>query len=178
MPYPWPPGQKPPSARSLPGSRSHPADRRSTSAAGRTIPCLRSTAASLLGYTPPSRHLDDVREGIAARIRETDTTLLVCLDDANYLIAAGTYSILLYHLLRLYERWDDIRGAGVFAVTAIFAWTSTPRPTGRCGRSSIPPRSPSCRMRRARSAISSATASGRGSTPEWCRQGSSTSSRG
>ncbi len=113
------PERPPPSARSLPGSRRPPGrSSRSTSTAGRTIPCLRSTAASLLGYTPPSRHLDDAREGIAARIRETDTTLLVCLDDANYLIAAGTYSILLYHLLRLYERWDDIRGAGVFAVTS------------------------------------------------------------
>ena len=77
----------------------------------------RCIAGRLLGYTPPSRHLDDVREGIAARLRETDTILLVCLDDANYLIAAGTYNILLYQLLRLYERWDDIRGAGVFAVT-------------------------------------------------------------
>ena len=78
----------------------------------------RCIAGRLLGYTPPSRHLDDVREGIAARLRETDTILLVCLDDANYLIAAGTYNILLYQLLRLYERWDDIRGAGVFAVTS------------------------------------------------------------
>ena len=112
------PGRPPPSARSLPGLRRPPGrSSRSTSTAGRTIPCLRSTAASLLGYTPPSRHLDDVREGIAARLRETDTILLVCLDDANYLIAAGTYNILLYQLLRLYERWDDIRGAGVFAVT-------------------------------------------------------------
>ncbi len=77
----------------------------------------RCIAGRLLGYIPPSRHLDDIREGIAARLREMDAILRVCLDDANYLVAADTYNILLYPLLRLYERWDDIRGAGVFAVT-------------------------------------------------------------
>ncbi|MFA5614032.1 MAG: AAA family ATPase [Methanoculleus sp.] len=77
----------------------------------------RCIAGHLLGYTPRSRHLDDIREGIAARLVETGAILLVCLDDANYLVAADTYNILLYQLLRLYERWD-VRGAGVFAVTS------------------------------------------------------------
>jgi len=73
----------------------------------------------LLGYAPPptGRHLDEIRQGIAARLQEKDATLLVCLDDANYLVAAGTYNLLLYQLLRLYEKWD-VRGAGVFAVTS------------------------------------------------------------
>ena len=77
----------------------------------------RCISSHLFGYTPPSRHLDDIREGIAARLGEKDARLLVCLDDANYLIPAGTYNILLYQILRLYEKWD-VRGAGVFAVTS------------------------------------------------------------
>ena len=81
----------------------------------------RCIAGHLLGYIPPSRHLDDIREGIAARLREMDAILLVCLDDANYLVAADTYNILLYPLLRLYERWDGIRGAGSLPAQAISA---------------------------------------------------------
>ncbi|CCJ37006.1 Cell division control protein 6 [Methanoculleus bourgensis MS2] len=81
----------------------------------------RCISRHLSGYAPPSRHLDDVREVIAARLRERDARLLVCLDDADYLIAAGTYNVLLYQLLRLYEGWSDLRGAGVFAVTSDLA---------------------------------------------------------
>ncbi len=81
----------------------------------------RSIAKDLLGYASPSRHLDDTREAIAARLGEKDARLLVCLDDANYLIAAGTYNILLYQILRLYEGWEEIRGAVVFAVTSDLA---------------------------------------------------------
>ena len=81
----------------------------------------RCIAKDLLGYASPSRHLDDTREAIAARLGEKDARLLVCLDDANYLIAAGTYNILLYQLLRLYEGWEEIRGAVVFAVTSDLA---------------------------------------------------------
>jgi len=80
----------------------------------------RCISRHLSGYAPPSRHLDDVREMIAARLRERDARLLVCLDDADYLIAAGTYNVLLYQLLRLYEKWD-VRKAGVFAVTSDLA---------------------------------------------------------
>jgi len=80
----------------------------------------RSISRHLFGYAPPSRHLGDIREGIAARLGEKNASLLVCLDDANYLIPAGTYNILLYQLLRLYEKWD-VRGAGVFAVTSDLA---------------------------------------------------------
>jgi archaeal cell division control protein 6 len=52
---------------------------------------------------PPAtgRHLDDIRAAIVARLKEKDANLLVCPDDANYLIAAGTYNLLLYQLLRL-----------------------------------------------------------------------------
>jgi cell division control protein 6 len=46
----------------------------------------RCIAKDLLGYASPSRHLDDTREAIAARLGEKDARLLVCLDDANYLI--------------------------------------------------------------------------------------------
>jgi len=52
----------------------------------------RCIAKDLLGYASPSRHLDDTREAIAARLGEKDARLLVCLDDANYLIPAGTYN--------------------------------------------------------------------------------------
>ena len=73
----------------------------------------------LFGYAPPAtgRHLDDIREGIVARLQDADASLLVCLDDANYLVAAETYNLILYQLLRLYEGWD-VRSAGVFAITS------------------------------------------------------------
>ena len=77
-----------------------------------------SISRDLLGYASPSRHLEDIREGIAAYLRQKGVRLLVCFDDANYLIAAGTYNILLYQLLRLYEKWDGVRGAGIIAVTS------------------------------------------------------------
>ena len=69
------------------------------------------------GYAPPSRHLDGIKRGIAARLRDRDAALVVCLDDANELIPAGTYNTLLYQILRLYERWD-VRKPGVFAVAS------------------------------------------------------------
>ncbi|PKL62756.1 MAG: hypothetical protein CVV31_04135 [Methanomicrobiales archaeon HGW-Methanomicrobiales-2] len=71
------------------------------------------------GYPAPSagRYLDDVKEGIASRLQDRDAALVVCLDDADDLIPAGTYNALLYQLLRLYEKWD-VRKAGVFAVTS------------------------------------------------------------
>jgi cell division control protein 6 len=69
------------------------------------------------GYAPPSRHLDGIKRGIAARLRDRDAALIVCLDDANELIPAGTYNTLLYQILRLYEKWD-VRKPGVFAVAS------------------------------------------------------------
>ena len=77
----------------------------------------RSIFAQVCGCPAPSagRYLDDVKEGIAARLRDRDAALVVCLDDADELVAAGTYNTLLYQLLRLYEKWD-VRKAGVFAV--------------------------------------------------------------
>ena len=71
------------------------------------------------GYAPPptGRHLDDVKEAIAARLQDRNAALVVCLDDADELLPAGIYNSLLYQLLRLYEKWD-VRKAGVFAVTS------------------------------------------------------------
>ncbi len=80
----------------------------------------RSIFEQVVGYAPPSRHLDDIKRGIAARLRDEDAGLVVCLDDANYLIAAGTYNLLLYQILRLYEKWD-VAKPGVFAVTSDLA---------------------------------------------------------
>ena len=79
----------------------------------------RSIFKQVSGYPAPlaGRYLDDVKEGIAARLQDRNAALVVCLDDADDLIAAGTYNLLLYQLLRLYEKWD-VRGAGVFAVTS------------------------------------------------------------
>ncbi|MDK2990008.1 MAG: archaeal cell division control protein 6 [Methanoculleus sp.] len=71
----------------------------------------------VFGYSPPSRHLDGIKRGIAARLRDEDAALVVCLDDANELIPAGTYNTLLYQILRLYEKWD-VRKPGVFAVAS------------------------------------------------------------
>lgn len=82
----------------------------------------RSIFAQVCGCPAPSagRYLDEIKQGIAARLHDENAALVVCLDDANYLIAAGTYNLLLYQLLRLYEKWD-VRKAGVFAVTSDLA---------------------------------------------------------
>jgi len=82
----------------------------------------RSIFKQLFGYAPPptGRHLDDVKEGIAARLHDDDAALVVCLDDANYLLQSGAYNLLLYQILRLYEQWD-VRKPGVFAVTSDLA---------------------------------------------------------
>jgi len=71
----------------------------------------------VFGYAPPSRHLNGIKQGIATRLRDEDASLVVCLDDANYLIPAGTYNTLLYQILRLYEKWD-IKKPGVVAVAS------------------------------------------------------------
>jgi len=77
----------------------------------------RSIFKQIFGYAPPptGRHLDGVKEGIAARLHDEDAALVVCLDDANYLIAAKTSDLLLYQILRLYEKWD-VKKPGIFAV--------------------------------------------------------------
>ena len=85
-----------------------------------TVPAVyRCVFKALLGYAPPpaGRCLDDIKQGIAAWLRDHDAALVVCLDDADELLAAGTYNTLLYQILRLYEKWD-VRKAGVFAVTS------------------------------------------------------------
>ena len=69
---------------------------------------------------PAGRYLDEIKRGIAARLRDEKAALVVCLDDADDLIAAGTYNTLLYQILRLYERWN-VRKPGVFAVTSNLA---------------------------------------------------------
>ena len=69
---------------------------------------------------PAGRYLDEIKRGIAARLRDGDAALVVCLDDADELIAAGTYNTLLYQILRLYERWN-VKKPGVFAVTSNLA---------------------------------------------------------
>jgi archaeal cell division control protein 6 len=82
----------------------------------------RSIFKQLFSYAPPPTgwHLDDIKEGIATRLHDDDAALVVCLDDANELIAAGTYNTLLYQILRLYEKCD-VKKPGVFAVTSDLA---------------------------------------------------------
>ncbi len=74
----------------------------------------------LFGYAPPStgRSLEDIREAIATRLADAEAILLVCFDEADSLVEAGTYNTLLYQILRLYERWDTVRAPGVIAVTS------------------------------------------------------------
>lgn len=79
----------------------------------------RSIFRQVCGY-PAGRHLDEIKQGIAARLRDRDAALVVCLDDADELIVAGIYNTILYQILRLYEKWD-VRKAGVFAVTSDLA---------------------------------------------------------
>jgi len=83
-----------------------------------TLAVYQRIAGQLFGYKTPSRHLDDIREAIAAKLRDRGTTLLVCFDDAEHLVVAGTYNNLLYQILRLYEGWEDLRAPGVIVVTS------------------------------------------------------------
>ena len=83
-----------------------------------TLAVYQRIAGQLFGYKTPSRRLEDIREAIAAALRETDVTLLVCFDDAEHLVVAGTYNNLLYQILRLYEGWEDLRAPGVIVVTS------------------------------------------------------------
>ncbi len=85
-----------------------------------TVPAVyRRIFEEIFGYAPLGGwYLEDIRDKIAARLRDRNARLLVCFDDANYLVAEKTYNLLLYQLLRLYERWDGVRGAGIFAVTS------------------------------------------------------------
>ncbi|WOX56637.1 hypothetical protein [uncultured Methanoculleus sp.] len=69
------------------------------------------------GRPPPSRHLNGIKQGVATRLRDEDASPVVCLDDANYLIPAGTYNTLLYQILRLYEKWD-VKKPGIVAVAS------------------------------------------------------------
>lgn len=71
-----------------------------------TLAVYRCIFEQLLGYPAPPTgwHLDAAKQGIATRLHDEDARLLVCLDDANYLIPAGTYNLLLYQVLRLYEK--------------------------------------------------------------------------
>ena len=82
----------------------------------------RSIFAQVCGCPAPSagRYLDEIKQGIATRLHDENAALVVCLDDADELIPAGTYNTLLYQLLPLYEKWD-VRKAGVFAVTSDLA---------------------------------------------------------
>ena len=82
----------------------------------------RTIFEGIFDYTLPStgRHPDDIKENIVARLREHRAALIVCLDDADYLIVAGTYNLLLYQILRLYEKWD-VRKPGIVAVTSDLA---------------------------------------------------------
>ena len=82
----------------------------------------RNIFAQVCGCPAPSagRYLDEIKQGIATRLHDENAALVVCLDDADELIPAGTYNTLLYQILRLYEKWD-VRKAGVFAVTSDLA---------------------------------------------------------
>ena len=79
----------------------------------------RTIFEGIFNYALPSagRHPDDIKESIVARLRERRAALIVCLDDADYLIVAGTYNTLHYQILRLYEKWD-VRKPGIVAVTS------------------------------------------------------------
>ena len=79
----------------------------------------RTIFEGIFNYALPSagRHPDDIKESIAARLKERRAALIVCLDDADELLPAGTYNLLLYQILRLYEKWD-VRKPGIVAVTS------------------------------------------------------------
>jgi cell division control protein 6 len=112
---------------------------------------------------PAGRYLDEIKRGIAARLRDEKAALVVCLDDADELIAAGTYNTLLYQILRLYERWN-VKKPGVFAVTSNLALNLYAEADASVRSVFHPRRSPSGPTRRPRSGRSSPIAPGRGST--------------
>jgi len=54
-----------------------------------------SIFAQVCGYAPlAGRYLNVIKQGIAVWLRDRNATLIVCLDDADELIPAGTYNLL------------------------------------------------------------------------------------
>jgi cell division control protein 6 len=71
----------------------------------------------LAGHPLPAsgNPLHEVLRQIARRCQDRKCALLVCLDDANYLVREHELNAVLYTLLRLHESFGSVR-AGVFAV--------------------------------------------------------------
>lgn len=71
----------------------------------------------LAGHPLPAsgNPLHEVLRQIARRCQEKKCALLVCLDDANYLVREHEFNAVLYTLLRLHESFGSVR-TGVFAV--------------------------------------------------------------
>lgn len=76
----------------------------------------------IFSYDLPTagRSTDEIEEAIIRRLGDMDARLLVCLDDANYLIPDQTevYNLILYHLLKPHEHWEGAQSAGVIVVTS------------------------------------------------------------
>ncbi|QYZ78226.1 AAA family ATPase [Methanofollis formosanus] len=76
---------------------------------------LRHIFHVLFGYSPPTSGVSNERllSGIAQALIEREAVLVVCLDDANWLLPNGMLDIVLGPLLRMHEVWPAVR-TGVF----------------------------------------------------------------
>jgi len=70
---------------------------------------------AVFGHLPPRSGIANERilEKVAGRLNERKAVLVVCLDDANYLIPDGTLNRVLAAILRMHEAWPGAR-TGVF----------------------------------------------------------------
>jgi len=70
---------------------------------------------AVFGHMPPRSGIANERilDKVAGRLVERKAVLVVCLDDANYLIPDGTLNRVLAAILRMHEAWPGAR-TGVF----------------------------------------------------------------
>jgi len=73
----------------------------------------------LSGQEPPATgaSLNRLLDAVAYLVKKNECVLLVCLDDANYLVYENAFNDLLYVLLRMYESDENVR-TGVIAVSS------------------------------------------------------------
>ncbi len=76
---------------------------------------------SIFGHLPPTSGISfrRVMNEIGYALMNREKVLLVCLDDANYLLHEGVLNDTLYSILRLYEEFEGVRSGVILTVSNI-----------------------------------------------------------
>ena len=93
----------------------------------------------IFGHLPPTSGVSfrRVMNEIGYALKDRGKVLLVCLDDANYLLHEGVLNNTLYSILRLYEEFQGLRTGVVLTVSNID--TDFPRELDSCVMSVMQP---------------------------------------